>query len=480
MTGASISRNTMGVVRRDVTPGRVRHRFAAAALGVLAVVSVSAASCTSKPKDVTIGAASRSDVDEVVDASAAVTAKGVATLTAPADGTLAALEVQPGQSVTAGQELAVIRSPAAEGQLAQAERALAALDGGGGATGGSGTNLVAAQQRTDQAARTAYAQARGRAEAIADPAVKAALLAQLDLSQRSYQEAADSARQVIASVQRGLASVGQAMGALTAAQRVQARAAYDAAKTTVDSLTLRAPIGGVVQFGGSAAGAPAGQSLSQLLGAAAGSAGAGGAASTGGGAGPGAGASGTGPGVDSAVLPGARVGAGTAVLTVVDTSELGLLAQVDETDVLLVKPGVTASVELDAAPGDRYAATVRSIDVLPSASARGGVSYGVRLALGAGSTADGVDAPTPRPGMSAVAHLEVRSVHDAVTVPASAVFESDGRDAVWALRDGRAVRVPVTVGVSGQDRVQVVRGVTTSDRIVLHGADRVRAGQQLP
>jgi hypothetical protein len=148
--------------------------------------------------------------------------------------------------------------------------------------------------------------------------------------------------------------------------------------------------------------------------------------------------------------------------------------------VLLVKPGVTASVELDAAPGARYAATVRSVDQLPSASARGGVSYRVRLSIGAGKYADGRAAPAPRPGMSAVAHLAVRSARDAVAVPAAAVFSDNGRDEVWAVRDGKAVRTPVTVGVSGPDLVQVVAGITTSDRIVVRGADQVRAGQQLP
>ena len=37
-----------------------------------------------------------------------------------------------------------------------------------------------------------------------------------------------------------------------------------------------------------------------------------------------------------------------------------------------------------------------------------------------------------------------------------------------------------TVGVAGQDLVQIVTGVATGDRIVVSGADRVRSGQQIP
>jgi HlyD family secretion protein len=435
-------------------------------------VSLTAASCGDKPSNIALGDASRADVTEVVDASATVTAKGVATLTSPADGTVAAVSVTPGQTVAAGQVLAVIDSPAAQDRLAQAESALGALSSPP-PVGFASRDLLVVQQRTDREAATAFRQAREHAATVADPTVKAALLVQVDANERAYQQASATARTLVVSVQRGIAGLGQAMSSLTAAQRIQAQAAYDVAKQTVDGLTLRAPIAGVIQLGGTASGSGT-PSLTDLLGSAGGPSTSTGTAGSTGGAQP------AGPGVDTAVLPGAPVGAGTPVLTVVDTSELGLVADVDETDVLLVTPGVTASVELDAAPGARYDAVVRSVDVLPGTSSRGGVSYRVRLTAGAGRYADGRVAPTPRPGMSAVAHLAVRSARDAVAVPAAAVFNADGRDAVWVIRDGKAIRTPVTVGVSGQDLVQVVSGVRTGDRIVVRGADQVRTGQQLP
>jgi multidrug efflux pump subunit AcrA (membrane-fusion protein) len=82
--------------------------------------------------------------------------------------------------------------------------------------------------------------------------------------------------------------------------------------------------------------------------------------------------------------------------------------------------------------------------------------------------------------MSAVAHLEVRQARDVVTVPAAAVVRADGHDMIWLIRDGKAVKVPVTLGVQGPDRVQVVAGVNAGDRLVVHGADQVRPGQSLP
>jgi HlyD family secretion protein len=442
-------------------------------VGVTSLVGLTAASCNQKTADIGVGAAGRGDVVELVDAPATVTAKAAATLTAPADGALASMAVKPGDLVRAGQLLAVIDSPSAQSRLADASSALAALKGGGGV---GRSDLSSVQRKTDEAATKAFEAARDAATAIADPTVRGALLAQVDAAERAYQEAATSARALIGSVQRGLASISQAMSALTAAQRAQAQAAYDLAKAGVDALTLRAPVAGVVQLGGVAS-SGGGASLNDLIGAAGASAG-GAAASTGGGSS--GGGSGSGPGVDPAVGVGGRVSTGTPLLTVVDVSELGLLAEVDETDVLLVQPGVTASVELDAAPGARYDATVTSADVLPSTSVRGGVSYRVRLRLAAGTFGDGRPAPAPRPGMNAVAHLAVRSVRDTVTVPAAAVFNVGGKDVVWLVRQGKAVQAPVTVGVAGQDRVQVLAGLADGDRLVVRGADKVTSGMKIP
>ena len=49
--------------------------------------------------------------------------------------------------------------------------------------------------------------------------------------------------------------------------------------------------------------------------------------------------------------------------------------------VLLVRPGVPADVDLDAVPGEAYSALVSAVDVSPTSSAGGGVTYRVRLAL---------------------------------------------------------------------------------------------------
>ena len=72
--------------------------------------------------------------------------------------------------------------------------------------------------------------------------------------------------------------------------------------------------------------------------------------------------------VDAALAEGQPVSSGQPLVTVTDASTLSLTAQVDETDVLLVKAGVPATAELDAVPDASYTAAVTTIDPTPTTS----------------------------------------------------------------------------------------------------------------
>ncbi|MFF5084869.1 efflux RND transporter periplasmic adaptor subunit [Actinoplanes sp. NPDC000266] len=432
-----------------------RSRPLVIAAAMIFLVSSTAASCGDDESGVGLGEATRGTVAEIVEAPGSVTARAAATISAPASGTLAELRVEPGQRVTKDQVVAVIDSPELEARRRSAERALDQSSGGSVAVGDSSA-FLAVRHQTDADAEKAYKQAWAAAAQITDPALRQTLLQQVDTARRQYNLASAAAAAALRSVQQGVASLGEAVSSLSSAQRLQAQQAYDLADAAVEALTVRAPVAGVVQLGGVASG---GSSLTDLLSSPAGSASSGGAL----------------PGVDEAVPRGAFVAAGTPLITVVDVSRLGLTAEVDETDVLLVKAGTTAAVELDAAPGASYEAKVRSIDLLPTTSARGGVSYKVRLDL-----TGGTDAPDPRPGMSAVVRLQVREADDAVTVPASAVISVDGKDTVWAVKGDRYERVPVTLGVQGEDVVQVTGGLDAGQRIAVSGADEIQPGDKAP
>jgi HlyD family secretion protein len=444
----------------------VRQTITALCVGTL-VIGLSG--CSDDDSGIRLGTVGRSTVTEVVEAPATVTAKATAEVTSAADGRITELRVREGQAVRAGRILLRIGSPRAERQLRDARRADAEAASAGSVAVPSG-GLTSAQRRADADARAAFAAARRSARQIADRQVRAQALAAVRASEAQYAAARAQAQDAVRQFNAGLGSLSTAIGSLASAQRVQTRAAVAAAQRTVDALTIRAPITGRVSLttGGQDSGTgDSGTALLDQL-----------PDSVRGQAGELLGSSGA--QVTGSLAEGQPVRSGQLLLRVTDASALTLAAQVDETDVLLVEPGVVGKAELDAVPDATYDAEVTTIDPTPSTSSRGGVAYTVRLSLGRGTEEDGTTtAPEPRPGMSAVVDLMVRTATDAVAVPASAVFRDGRRDAVWVVRAGMARKQLVQVGAQGEDEVQIVEGLKGGERIVVRGADRVRDGQRV-
>lgn len=455
---------------RTALGARLRPLAAVAsiALGAALLTACSGDSAT----DVTTAKAARGDVVEVVDAAGSIVARASSTVTAAAGGTVEALGVADGQQVKVGQVLLRLRSPQAVSALEQAESAdESAASGATSSPGAAG--LSAAQRRSREQALAGFADARAQAAQITDLPARTQALAALDQARAQYDLLTAQTDELVGQVNAGLRSVDAAVRSLTQAQRLQTRAAVAAAQSVVDSLVVRAPIAGRVSFGtgagGSAGGGlPAGADalLRQSgvdLGAAAAS---------------GAGA-GTTPGATTLAV-GTPVGSGATLATITDASVLTVTADVDETDVLRLKAGTKADVTVDAVPAATYTATVRSIDPAPTTGTAGSVTYTARMSFDGGRI-DGRAAPDPLPGMSAVVSLRVAQVRDAVRVPPSAVVRSGGggTDAVWVVTAGRARLRPVTVGLRGDDAVQLTRGVSSGDTIVVEGMADLTEGDQV-
>jgi HlyD family secretion protein len=450
----------------------VRHARSAAALVAVAVVLTG---CTGGNKSgIELGTVATGTVTEVVEAPANVAARATAAVTATGDGTVGRLYVRDGQQVPAGAILAQLDSPDARSRLRTAKIAQTRAEASQPSLPAP-VDLGASQAQADTAARGAFDAARAVAARTPDPTVRAALLAQVTAAEKQYALARAQAQAAVESINTGVGDLVTALGSLTAAQRTQADAAVLIAQRSVDALTIRAPIAGTVQLGGTAAAGSSSGSLDSVLGSLPSDVADQASAALGGSAGTGAGTVDT----TGTVTVGMPVRSGMPLATIVDTGVLLLTAEVDETDVLLVHRGVRASAELDAVPGAEYPATVQAIDLTPTTSSRGGVSYRVRLSLGRGKLPDGSAAPVPRPGMSAVADLQVRTARNAVSVPSSAVIRVGNADAVWVIEGGRAHQRTVRVGTQGEDLVAVTDGLRVGERVVVRGADKVADGQDL-
>jgi len=175
------------------------------------------------------------------------------------------------------------------------------------------------------------------------------------------------------------------------------------------------------------------------------------------------------------VEPGSMAQPGRVLLTLAAQGGLRIDAGVDEKNLRLLTPGMAARAVADAYPGQPFDAQLTYI--APAVDPQRG-TVEVRLAV--------PQAPAfLRPDMTVSVELVGGTKPDALVLPSGAVRDAD-REAPWvlALQDGRAVRVPVTLGLRGIGTVEILAGLKQGDAVIpqtekaLPG-DRVRPGPAL-
>jgi HlyD family secretion protein len=446
---------------------------AAVALSLIAALALGA--CTSGGDDRYAAEVVRpGEVVEHVSAPGVVQAAGQADLKAPAAARIERLAVKDGQRVQSGQLVAQLSSEQLDDQVKQAQAAVDAASSLGGVapTLPTGPALSAFQQVQSQvttASAAVIAALRSALPLLPQPQ-RRRLEARIDRAQirvaELQRQAEQAARQAAAAAGAQAASLQRSIEAATAAQLAQAQLALKLAQDQQRRLTLRAPLAGTVQLGRTQTGAATVPSVPGLPeGAQQALQGLGGTGAQGQ-AGP-------------PLRVGSEVAAGQTVATVYDTSDLLVAAEVDETDIALVKPEQPAQVELDAFPTATFDATVRRVAVAPTAgqSAAGGVTYQVDLVLG---EADGPGQPVPRVGMTATAAIEVRRAVGKLSVAGSALVGRAGGQAVFVVEGSKVRLRPVQVAADGEDRVAIAAGLREGERVVSRGAERLRDGQDWP
>jgi HlyD family secretion protein len=163
---------------------------------------------------------------------------------------------------------------------------------------------------------------------------------------------------------------------------------------------------------------------------------------------------------DRPLYPGEMAAAGTALLTVMDTSQVIARAHIPQPQAELLKIGNAATI---AVPGEDQPVTGKVTVVSP--------------ALDPNSTTVEVwvQAKNPgqlKPGTSVQLSMVAQVVPDALVIPAASLLTAqDGSTTVMlAGSDGKAHQQNVKVGIRQGDQVQIVEGVKAGDKVVGAGA----------
>lgn len=165
--------------------------------------------------------------------------------------------------------------------------------------------------------------------------------------------------------------------------------------------------------------------------------------------------------LEKLVTTGTTVTPGTTLFVVSDTSQLWVLAEIDESALANVKVGAPMQVTVSAYPAERFPATATFIGDTINPETRRVVVRG-QLANREGRL---------KPGMFARVQLEGAASGPTVHLPVDAVQDIDDRRVVFVPgADGQYVTREVETGAERDGRIEIRRGVAAGDRVVVRGA----------
>jgi len=154
------------------------------------------------------------------------------------------------------------------------------------------------------------------------------------------------------------------------------------------------------------------------------------------------------------------------ILVLQDITTVRVLVDVVEKDVPLVKIGQPAELRADAYPGRVFTGQVTRVVQALNPSTR--------------TMTVEVDIPNPdralKGGMFARVELVVGTHTNALQIPIDAVTRLETDQYVYAVQDGKARKTPVVLGIQSDGLIEIVKGLTGTEPIIVSGKDLVTDG----
>ena len=158
---------------------------------------------------------------------------------------------------------------------------------------------------------------------------------------------------------------------------------------------------------------------------------------------------------------GDSVWSGVPIATVPDLSRMHVTAHVREVDLHRVRVGLRADIAIEAYPDLALEGTIRHIGSLAeNVTDSPWKFFPVTITLEKGDE-------RLRPGMSARIEFELTRAENVVRVPADAVFRRGDRPVAFVRRGGAIVEHEVSLGLENETEVEVRRGISDGDELLL-------------
>ena len=156
------------------------------------------------------------------------------------------------------------------------------------------------------------------------------------------------------------------------------------------------------------------------------------------------------------------------VYRIVNTQYLEAVINVPEREMALIKNDMPVRMLVDAIPGKVFEGVVDRISpVMDSGSG----TFRVTSAFNSDKTL--------RSGMFGRLEIAYDQRDNVLTIPRAALIEDEGESAVYLVRSGKAIRVPIKIGYSNGEIAEVISGIRQGDKVITAGKVAVRDGSKV-
>ena len=163
--------------------------------------------------------------------------------------------------------------------------------------------------------------------------------------------------------------------------------------------------------------------------------------------------------------PGNFVQINTPIVRIVDTSTLEAVLNVPERELATMQAGLPVDLRVDALPGKTFTGTIDRISPVVDS---GSGTFRVIAEFDSGGLL--------QPGMFGRIGIDYDKRANATVVPRAALLDAGTNAAVFAVRDGKAARVPVTLGYMDGQWAEVREGLAVGEQVVVAGKAALRDG----
>lgn len=169
------------------------------------------------------------------------------------------------------------------------------------------------------------------------------------------------------------------------------------------------------------------------------------------------------------VSVGSMVAPSMSIAKISSTNNLEISISVAERFVSRIAVGQKALLSFDSYPGEVFTAKVAEVNPVLDTTSR---SMGVKLVL---------DPPDNRIkiGMYCRVKLITESKTEVVAIPRSAIVSRSGQDFVFVVNGGAVENRPVTQGITVDNMVEIVSGLSAGNEVVVSGQTLLDVGSKV-